>query len=132
VNVESQPVDSLLDPHQQIHEAFRQALAETLARVTAGQTLERLLTQLLRERVSVVVAANAPTVAEPPEPAIQHLLTVREQEVLTRIAAGDSNKQIARAFGLSLHTVKRHVANILSKLGVSSRAQAAAWMRARH
>jgi len=54
-------------------------------------------------------------------------LSERELEVLARLAAGDSNKVIARAFDLSPHTVKRHVANILDKLGVSSRGQAAAW-----
>ncbi len=58
-------------------------------------------------------------------------LSVREAEVLARIAAGDSNKLIARAFSLSPHTVKRHVANILDKLGVQTRGQAAAWLRAR-
>ena len=46
-----------------------------------------------------------------------------------RIAAGDSNKLIARAFDLSLHTVKRHVAHILDKLDLDSRGQAAAWYR---
>lgn len=54
-------------------------------------------------------------------------LTPREREVLARIAAGDSNKLIARAFDLSPHTVKRHVANILTKLDLASRGQAAAW-----
>lgn len=56
-------------------------------------------------------------------------LSPREWEVLDRIAAGDSNKHIARAFDLSPHTVKRHVANILDKLGCDSRGQAAAWLR---
>ncbi len=56
-------------------------------------------------------------------------LTEREREVLERIAAGDSNKLIARAFQLSPHTVKRHVANILDKLGVDTRGQAAARWR---
>lgn len=56
-------------------------------------------------------------------------LTSREIEVLARLAAGDSNKLIARAFDLSPHTVKRHVANILGKLGVASRGQAAARYR---
>jgi LuxR family maltose regulon positive regulatory protein len=51
-------------------------------------------------------------------------LTAREGEILQRIAAGDTNKVIARAFDLSPHTVKRHVANILDKLGVNSRAEA--------
>ena len=57
-------------------------------------------------------------------------LTSRELEVLAAMAAGDSNKLIARALDLSPHTVKRHVANILDKLGLASRGQAAAWYRA--
>ena len=51
-------------------------------------------------------------------------LTAREREILQQIAAGASNKVIARAFDLSPHTVKRHVANILDKLGVNSRTEA--------
>ena len=56
-------------------------------------------------------------------------LSTREMEVLAHIAAGDSNKLIARYLDLSPHTVKRHVANILGKLGVASRGQAAARYR---
>jgi LuxR family transcriptional regulator, maltose regulon positive regulatory protein len=59
------------------------------------------------------------------------LLSQRESEVLELIAAGDSNKHIARALDISPHTVKRHVANILDKLGLSSRGQAAAWRNSR-
>jgi LuxR family maltose regulon positive regulatory protein len=60
-------------------------------------------------------------------------LSERETEVLARIAAGDSNKLIARAFDLSPHTVKRHVANILGKLGVETRGQAAVrWRQHSH
>ena len=55
-------------------------------------------------------------------------LSAREREVLERIAAGDSNKVIARVLDISPHTVKRHVANILDKLGLTSRGQAAAWL----
>jgi len=58
------------------------------------------------------------------------LLSTREREVLERIAAGDSNKIIARVLDISPHTVKRHVANILDKLGLASRGQASAWLRA--
>jgi len=59
-------------------------------------------------------------------------LSARECEVLERMAAGDSNKLIARAFDLSPHTVKRHVANILGKLGVETRGQAAARWNSAH
>ncbi|NRF65376.1 transcriptional regulator [Aquincola sp. S2] len=54
-------------------------------------------------------------------------LTSREAEVLALIATGTSNKLIARALDISPHTVKRHVANVLDKLGLQSRGQAAAW-----
>lgn len=57
-------------------------------------------------------------------------LSPREAEVLAQIAEGASNKLIARALDLSPHTVKRHVANILDKLALASRGQAAAWYRA--
>ena len=67
--------------------------------------------------------AVAPSTASPAA------LSPREFEVLRHIAAGDSNKLIARAFDLSPHTVKRHVANILDKLVLQSRGQAAAWYR---
>jgi LuxR family maltose regulon positive regulatory protein len=52
-------------------------------------------------------------------------LSDREQDVLARVAAGASNKHIARDLALSLHTVKRHIANILDKLDCASRGQAA-------
>lgn len=58
-------------------------------------------------------------------------LSQREAEVLAQIAAGASNKHIARALDLSPHTVKRHVANILDKLGLNSRGEAAAWWNQR-
>jgi LuxR family maltose regulon positive regulatory protein len=52
-------------------------------------------------------------------------LSEREYEVLEEVAAGASNKHIARQLSLSLHTVKRHIANILDKLDCDSRGQAA-------
>ena len=52
-------------------------------------------------------------------------LSEREREVLAAVAEGAGNKHIARALDLSLHTVKRHIANILDKLDCASRGQAA-------
>ena len=57
------------------------------------------------------------------------LLSEREREVLEQVAAGASNKHIARDLSLSLHTVKRHIANILDKLDCASRGQAADMFR---
>ena len=52
-------------------------------------------------------------------------LTAREREVLRHVARGLANKEIARALGIGEKTVKTHVSNILSKLRVLSRTQAA-------
>ena len=54
-------------------------------------------------------------------------LTERETEVLTLIADGRSNREIARALVLSEKTVKTHVYNILMKLDLADRTQAALW-----
>jgi DNA-binding CsgD family transcriptional regulator len=54
-------------------------------------------------------------------------LTQRELDVLCRIAAGETNKEIAAALVISEHTVARHVQNMLQKLGFSSRTSLAAF-----
>lgn len=58
-------------------------------------------------------------------------LTPREREVLQLVAAGLPNKGIAHRLGISDHTVKYHLAAVLSKLGAASRAEAVA-LAARH
>ncbi|WP_026313468.1 response regulator [Actinomadura flavalba] len=58
-------------------------------------------------------------------------LTEREREVLVHIAQGRSNREIARALVVSEKTVKTHVSNLLMKLGVQDRTQAALYA-ARH
>ena len=54
-------------------------------------------------------------------------LTKREIEVLMRIAGGATNRQVAEQLFISEKTVGRHLANIYTKLGVSSRTAAVAW-----
>ena len=56
-----------------------------------------------------------------------HGLTARELEVLRLVASGKSNKEIAAALVISEHTVARHVQNIFTKLGVTSRTGAGAF-----
>ena len=54
-------------------------------------------------------------------------LTAREVEVLTCLAAGMSNKQVARSLDISIRTVGVHVSNLLRKTRSSSRTEAALW-----
>ncbi|WP_117190443.1 helix-turn-helix transcriptional regulator [Rhizobium terrae] len=53
-------------------------------------------------------------------------LTKRENEILARVAMGNQNKIIAAALGLSEHTVKIHIHNIITKLGVHNRTEVVA------
>lgn len=128
-------------------EALRPALQRVVQEGVRGQALlagpGRLLALVLvpwRQRLSADeqalladLAAQAAALrgeALPAAPAApEELLSQREREVLAQMAAGDSNKLIARALDISPHTVKRHVANILDKLQLASRGQAAAWWR---
>ncbi len=52
-------------------------------------------------------------------------LTLREREIVREIASGSSNRDIARTFGIAEPTVKRHLANIFDKVGVSTRLELA-------
>ena len=54
-------------------------------------------------------------------------LTARELDVLRLVGAGRANKEIAARLGISERTARTHVSNILGKLGVTSRTQAALW-----
>ncbi|MGW3242196.1 helix-turn-helix transcriptional regulator [Streptomyces sp. NPDC001070] len=68
-------------------------------------------------------AGVVPAAAEEPEP---FGLTAREREVLRRVAAGYTNRRIAEELFISPKTASVHVSNILAKLGVSGRGEAAA------
>ena len=63
----------------------------------------------------------------PAPSSLVHGLTARELEVLRLVAAGKRNREIAQGLVVSEHTVARHVQNILTKLGVSSRTAASAF-----
>jgi len=60
-------------------------------------------------------------------PALDAGLTARESQVLSHVAYGLSNDEIAQSLGISVETVKEHVQNILRKLAVNDRTQAAVW-----
>ena len=90
---------------------------------------------ILRQAAALIVAEPEPApladgdaedgfraMGEAPAP----LLTPRESEILGALGEGMSNKEVARALGISAHTVKFHLETIFRKLDVTSRAEAVA------
>jgi predicted ATPase/DNA-binding CsgD family transcriptional regulator len=103
------------------------------AEYAAGRTLNltRVTDQALRRIPAGGAAPRAGALASEPDAAesgeAAPVLTPRELEVLKLVAQGLSNPDIGQRLALSEHTVHRHLANILRKLGLSSRVAAAAW-----
>lgn len=81
---------------------------------------------VLGERVAEILA-DALRHESQPKPAASVKLTDREREILSRIAAGHSNKLIARELKIAEGTVKVHVKHLLRKLDLGSRVEAAVW-----
>ncbi len=65
-----------------------------------------------------------PMPVPPPRPKLKPVLTARQREVLAQVVLGKANKEIADVLGLTLNTVRTHVAAILKSLKVRSRTEA--------
>ena len=101
--------------------------AEVTGRLGARPLDTEIKALARRARLNLTPHASAPAVATGAStPAEQLGLTAREAEVLALVAAGRSNRQIAQALFISPKTVSVHVSNLLAKLGVAGRVEAAA------
>jgi two-component system nitrate/nitrite response regulator NarL len=106
-----------------LKEAATELLFKAIRSVVAGQywvgrDIVTDIVRHLRERAAAL-ARRRPSPAES--------LTAREREIVAAVAAGDSNRQVAARLGLAEDTVKHHITNIFDKLGVSNRAEMAAY-----
>jgi len=106
-------------------------LASAIQRTMAGESV--VSPEMTSKLVSAFQAghgtASAPAPASDTDPI--HSLSPREREILSLIAKGASNKEVARDLSIAEATVKIHVQHILRKLNLSSRVQAAVYLTGR-
>src|SRR5262249_19756853 len=112
---------------QALDEAARQALGARRARggLSASARVAQLQAAIDAVAAGLHVSDHAPgrAAAAPGASAIE-ALTAREIEVLELLGKGLTNAELGTALGISAHTAKFHVAQILAKLGAASRAEA--------
>lgn len=115
--------------HASITSAIRAGAIGYLLKDTQAADLRRAIKAAAAHQVQLSPAVAAQLMREVKLPDAPQSLTERETEVLSLIGRGKANKEIARALNIGEETVKSHVSNILSKLSVNSRTQAALYAR---
>jgi DNA-binding NarL/FixJ family response regulator len=105
--------------------AIRAGAIGYLLKNTEADELRRAIKSAAAGQVYLSPEAAARLVREVKIPGSPEALTERETTVLRLIAKGQANKQVARQLGIREQTVKTHVSNILGKLQLQSRTQAA-------
>jgi DNA-binding NarL/FixJ family response regulator len=105
--------------------AVRAGAIGYLLKDTQADDLCRAIKAAAEGKVQLAPQAAARLMREVRAPDSPETLTERETEVLRLLARGQANKDIARTLMISEKTVKTHISNILAKLGVQSRTQAA-------
>lgn len=105
--------------------AVRAGAVGYLLKDTEADELVRAIKAAAQGQVQLSPQAAARLMREVRMPDSPETLTEREVEVLRQLALGYSNKEIAQHLSIGEKTVKTHVSNILSKLNVASRTQAA-------
>ena len=117
------------DEDEQLMKAIRGGAKGYILKNTNSEEFILMLRKVLKEGsalspqlTSKVMANIAKSVSVPPAGEIEvPALTNRERDVLDQVAKGLSDKEIAKILGVSLHTVKSHIRNILAKLQVENR-----------
>jgi len=119
-------------------------IVEALELGARGVVMKEAATELLFKAIRAVVAGQYWVGRDAVSDMVRHLreraasvgrrrlssverLTPREREIVAAVAAGESNREVAQRLSLAEDTVKHHISNVFDKLGVSNRAELAAY-----
>jgi len=125
IGSKSVPPGSSIVPHNRVVEAIRAGAIGYLMKDTEPEALCQAIRAAAAGQVQISPQAAAQLVREVRSPGSPESLTQRETDTLRLVAQGLANKEIAGILKVSETTVKTHVSNILAKLGLPSRTQAA-------
>jgi LuxR family maltose regulon positive regulatory protein len=117
---EGEPMAVLLD---------RLATARRAGLATATEVAPGWLNRVQRSAAEASRRAGGGPARSAGRPGLAEPLTPRELQVLSMLAAGQSNQVIARQLVVTLDTVKKHVSHLLAKLGAANRTEAVAVAR---
>ena len=118
VHLASQRARELMHGSPALVKSDNKAIVTALREVAAGEVS-------LPQRLALQLVTRMARQSPPRENALPEPLSGREREVLTLLAQGLSNKEIAQRLYLSVRTVEGHLANVYGKLNVHSRTEAA-------
>jgi len=102
-------------------------LSKSMSRTSLLQTIQRAVTQRSAWSRPLLRRVRLMTPARDGSAIGGVWITARQQEVLRKVARGQSNDEIAEELGVSIETVRQHMKQILRKTGCEDRTQAALW-----
>jgi DNA-binding NarL/FixJ family response regulator len=115
------------DDEEYVSQAIRHGARGYLLKGTPATDLAMAIRSIYQGYSYLGPGLMAKALSPPASGSLESDLTPREQQVLQLLAQGAENREIANSLGISERTVKNHITNILTRLGLKNRTQAALW-----
>ncbi len=115
------------DDEEYVSQAIRHGARGYLLKGTPATDLAMAIRSIYQGYSYLGPGLMAKALSPPASGDLESDLTPREQQVLQLLAQGAENREIANSLGISERTVKNHITNILTSLGLKNRTQAALW-----
>jgi DNA-binding NarL/FixJ family response regulator len=115
------------DDEEYVSQAIRHGARGYLLKGTPAKDLATAIRSIYQGYSYLGPGLMAKALSPPASSSLESDMTPREQQVLQLLVQGAENREIANSLGISERTVKNHITNILTRLGLKNRTQAALW-----